>query len=649
MNIKKLFVLAVIFCFITALSVFSPGNNSLKASFHTPEELESFRTGSRIPIQPGEYFLPSFRCKGCHGYDSAGLANIVEGGMDVNLVDRWESSMMAMSAVDPFWRAKVSHEILVNPGHSGPLQDKCTSCHAPMGRYTRFFHNEGHYGLADIDGDSLGVDGVSCAGCHTISPTVGLTFSGEIPFDTFPHVIYGPFTDPHVGPMQLYEGYTPTFSAHMDESRVCSSCHTLITETADLSGNATGGEFVEQATYHEYLNSSFPANDIKCQTCHMPQIEEPIIIANGFSGLTPRAPFNQHTFEGANFYMLQLIKQNKQQIGVTVEDVKFDSTIAATKRMLKNRSVGFELFSDSVTLDTAYFRVRIENKAGHKFPSGYPSRRAVLQFVVFDENNDTLFKSGIFTPTFRVNNEDPQFEAHHNIINQSGVSQIYEMVMGDVNSDFTSVLERGAVLLKDNRIPPLGFTTQHYTYDTVRVSADALADVDFNKVNSVEGSATDFVHFHVPVTGYTGNIKVKTTLFYQTLPPKWLDEMFNFNSTEINAFRTMFQNADGQPLAVAADSLEDIPLITGISSPTVENDLLIFPSLSLNGIVNLQVNRNLTIDHINVFSSDGKLVNSISVADKKSKTTVQLPLASGVYYISVQTGKNTFCRKVVRQ
>ena len=87
---------------------------------------------------------------------------------------------------------------------------------------------------------------------------------------------------PFFGPMQLYEGYTPVYSAHMDESRLCSSCHTLITETADLSGNLTGQQFVEQATYHEYQNSSFPANNIKCQTCHMPQLASPVVIANGF-------------------------------------------------------------------------------------------------------------------------------------------------------------------------------------------------------------------------------------------------------------------------------------------------------------------------------------------------------------------------------
>lgn len=648
MNIKHLFVIAAILCFIAAMSVFSPGQNKLTAKFHTPQELESFRTTSRAPIEAGQYFLPSYRCKGCHGFDSAGVSNINEAGMDVNLVDRWESSMMAMSAIDPFWRAKVSHEILINPTHSQALQDKCTSCHAPMGRYTKHYHNEGAYLLSDIDSDSLGRDGVSCAGCHTISPTVGSTFSGEIPFDTFPHVAYGPFPGPQVGPMQLYEGFTPLYSPHMDEARLCSSCHTLITQTADLNGNPTGGEFVEQATYHEYLNSSMPALEKTCQSCHMPKIEDPIIIANGFSGLDGRSPFNQHTFAGANFFMLQLIKQNREALGISVEEAKFDSSIFATKQMLMTNAVNLELFNDSVTTDTAYFRVKIENKAGHKFPSGYPSRRAIVQFVVINANNDTIFRSGMFENDYRIENETAGYEVHHNIINQSGVPQIYEMVMGDVNSNFTSVLERAAVLMKDNRIPPLGFTTQYSNYDTVKISADALADPDFNKTNTIEGSGTDFVHYRVPVTGISGTIKVKTTVYYQPIPPKWLDEMFAQSSLQINAFRTMFQNAEQQPLAVAADSLENISLITGITTYNPQNELLVFPSLTADGRVFIQTTGTLKIERISIYNSAGKSEAEIVLPVKTTQTMLQLPPSPGIYFISIQTGKKTFYRKAVR-
>ena len=88
----------------------------------------------------------------------------------------------------------------------------------------------------------------------------------------------------------------------------------------------------------------------------------------------------------------------------------------------------------------------------------------MLQFLVLDAIGDTIFKSGTFTPDARVVGENPAYETHHDFISQSDIPQIYEMVMGDVNSNFTSVLERAAVLLKDNRLPPLGFTTQHNVY-----------------------------------------------------------------------------------------------------------------------------------------------------------------------------------------
>ncbi len=42
-------------------------------------------------------------------------------GHDVNVVNDWRSSMMANSARDPFFRAKLDHEVLVNPGHADAI------------------------------------------------------------------------------------------------------------------------------------------------------------------------------------------------------------------------------------------------------------------------------------------------------------------------------------------------------------------------------------------------------------------------------------------------------------------------------------------------------------------------------------------------
>ncbi len=648
MSFKKITIICILVSFAIGFKFLnSASSKDSTHTYHTMEQVKAYQdTLLRAPITAGQYFLPSSSCRGCHGYDLAHNSNINEAGEDVNLVDRWESSMMALSAKDPFWRAKVSQEITVNPAHAGDLQNKCLDCHAPLGSFTSKFHGNTHYTLAELVTDSLGLDGVSCAACHTISPNVGFTFSGNIPFDTS-LVEYGPFTAPSVGPMQLYEGFTPTYSPHMDQSKLCSACHTLITQTVDTFGVSTGGYFIEQATFHEYNNSNYPGNNIKCQTCHMPQVTDAIIIANGFTGLTPRTPFNQHVFAGANSFMLSLIKSNKMALGVNVPDNHFDSTISASKAMLQSKSINFKLTLESITSDSAFFKVKIENKAGHKFPSGYPTRRAVVQFVVTDANNDTVFKSGIFNNQYRVIGENPDHEPHHNTINQSNVSQIYELVPGDVNGNFTSILERAAILLKDNRIPPVGFTSTSPIYDTVQSSADAETDPDFNKVSTIEGSGIDYLHFAVPLAGAVGNIDVKTKVYYQSVPPKWVDNLFTFTTPEVNTFKTMFQAADQSPVLVASDSLNSILLATNISTVS-KSEIKVWPTLSIDGRVSVEAEYGTLIKSIEVFNSEGKQVTELTNLGYQSAITLYLPQISGIYYLRITTGSKIIYRKVVK-
>ena len=648
MSIKKITILFIIVGFAFGFKFMnSAASKNPAKKFHTQSQLDAYNgIPTRGPIAPGEYFLPSFSCRGCHGYDSAQVANINEAGEDVNLVDRWESSMMALSAKDPFWKAKLTHEITVNPGHAGVIQNKCLDCHAPMGAYTSQFKGNPFYSLTDLATDSLGLDGVSCGGCHAIAPTVGYTYSGIIPYDTN-DVEYGPFTAPFVAPMQLYEGLTPVYSPHMDDAKVCSACHTLITQSVDLAGNYTGGYFVEQATFHEYKNSDYPANSIKCQTCHMPQLADPIHIANGNTSLPQRSPFNQHVFAGANVFMLNLIKANRGALGAYVPDKSFDSTIVATKAMLQKQTLDFDLQQVSITSDTAFFKVMLKNKAGHKFPSGYPSRRAVLQFVVIDGMGDTVFQTGIFNNQYRVIGENSNFEIHHNTINQSHVPQIYEQVPGDVGGNFTSVLERAAILLKDNRIPPLGFTSLSPVYDTVIVSADADIDADFNKVSGVEGSGVDWVHFAVPLAGAVGNINIKSKVYYQSVPPKWVDDMFTYSTPEINTFQTMYNAADQSPVLVAQDSLNNVLIPLGINSYSSKQEVSAWPTISMDGRVFIASEYGILIKTIEVFDANGKLQSQHPNMDYQSSMSLYLPASSGIYYLKITTGRKIIYKKVV--
>ncbi len=624
-------------------------SNTGTAPYHTPEQLSFFQQqASAIPIEPNEYFLTPFQCKGCHGFDSLGLANINLDSVDVNLFDDWETSMMGLSAKDPFWKAKVSHEMLVNPVHADELQTFCTRCHAPMGHYTAIYHGATSYTMADLATDSLGLAGVGCGGCHSIGPdSSSATISGMLPYDTS-DVEFGPFFNPMAGPMVLYTGITPLYSEHVSKSTVCASCHTLISNVVDLNGNPTGATFVEQSTFQEWKNSVFESQGKPCQTCHMPAIEDPVKIANGFTALVGRSPFNLHQFQGGNSFMVELIKQNKVALGVDAPDANFDSTLASISKILKEETLDLVLIEDEVNSDTAFFHVELKNKAGHKFPTGYPSRRAVLQIVLTKEDGSILFSSGTFNQNGSVRNLSLPYETHYDVIRDSTEVQIYEMVLGDVNGNKTTVLERSATKLKDNRIPPLGFSMLHSTYDTCYIAGSALSDLNFNRSGATEGTGMDIVYFHIPMNGYHGLLNVSASVHYQSVPPEWLSEMFTLNSTEIDLFRGMYNTADKTPVLIALDTLQNVSIPDGIFTKRISNEITVSPNPSSNGKVMISGKGLQNIEWIEVLDVQSNLLFSQRITRNSEYISLQLPNTSGLYFLRFRGANESALKKVVR-
>lgn len=656
MKVRKELVVAALVLFVAAVYglnqrfpglLRAPAELKKSASFHTPREREALEEQINDPIAPGEYFLHSVNCQGCHGSDTANYANVDYNGVDVNVYDDWRSTMMALSSKDPLWRAKVSHEILVNPGHSLELQNTCTKCHAPMGRFTSEYHGNLDYTLTDMYTDSLGLDGVSCTSCHTIGTDgLGTRFTGDIPYDTTYH-IYGPFQNPITGPMQLYTGFTPTYSPHVSEGRFCSPCHTLITHSVDLSGTPTGRSFVEQATYHEWLNSAQSQDNITCQKCHMPQVLDSVVIANGYLNMPPRSPFNRHKFMGSNEYMIRLIKENKTRLGVNVPDKNFDSTLAITNRNLRNQSVNLDLMLDSMTTDTAYFTVKLTNKVGHKFPSGYPSRRAYVKFVVIGSSQDTIFQSGLLDNNYELINNNLSYEPHYDVISSESQVQIYEMVMGDVNGNRTTLLERADTVLKDNRLVPEGFLSTSPVYDTVEVVGDALTDPDFNKTSSMtEGTGKDYVHYHVPIASYPNNFSVYSYMYYQAVPPRWVEDMFTFSSAEIDTFKTMFLNSDRSPVLMQGDSLLNLAL--GVDVPSLDQQVSIYPDPTSDGWVTVKLPEKADLYEVNVYSLSGARLQTYKAKAGVNSQNFRLPDAAGTYIMELLIDQRRVIRKVIR-
>jgi hypothetical protein len=626
-------------------------NDEARPYHHTDGEIVKLLNGN-LPIYDNGIFVGSGRCAGCHGIDPVGFANITSEGELVNPTENWRGTMMANSAKDPFWRAKLSHETAVNPGHAQELVNKCTSCHAPIGLYTNIMSGNPNYDISQLPTDSMARDGVNCSACHQQRMDgLGTEFSGSLHFHT--DTIWGPYVSEEMDfpifyqAMQSFVGYTPVGDHKVKQSEMCAACHTLSTHTADLSGNYTGDTFIEQATYHEWLNSSYktsndPQVHKECQGCHMPSLNEPVVIASGYSFLPGREPYGQHWLVGGNTFMLELMKNNITPLDLTATATHFNTVIARTTYQLQNQTAEVQLIEESVDQDTAKFTVKITNLAGHKFPSGYPARRAFIEFVVTDDNGNEVFRSGGVDNTYHVIGENSDFEPHYNVITSPDQVQIYEMVMGDVNNNVTTVLERAKDYLKDNRLVPLGFSSNvGGLYDTTKI-VGVFNDPDFNYLNGVEGSGTDEVHYHIPKQGWNGNYHVTARLLYQTAPPKYMNEMFTFDTPEINTFRSMYEAQGPAPFEIALQETNIV--VTNIHEK--QHHYQIFPNPSWDGWVNVQSDQ-LIPTAFDLYDNHGKWIQKGYISAQNQK--IELPSTKGTYLLVIHDERSKKLMKLVRK
>lgn len=604
-------------------------------TFHTTEEYAFFTTlTDSLPRGYNGLFAGSGECVQCHGFDTAMIASVDPLGNDINLVDDWRATMMANSAKDPFWRAKVSHEVVLHPQHQVAIETKCTSCHAPLGHFAAFHQGGDSYSIAELVNDSIALDGVSCLSCHQQpAGNLGNGHSGDLLFDTA-KVAYGPFTSPLSSPMLNATQYEPLFSPHISDAGLCAGCHTLITETVDLEGDFTGGTFVEQATYHEWLNSEYAVNNVSCQSCHMPTLQKGLFyLAAGFETI-PRDKFSLHELAGANVSMLKLMKENAAELQISATPQDFDAVIEATENMLRFRTLEVELTDLERTADTAFVALRLTNMAGHKFPSGYPARRAFVSMVVQTAEGDTLFHSGQYDENYELTAHDATYEPHFATIRSAEEVQIYEQVLGDVNNQKTTVLVRAASALKDNRIPPKGFRQDHAVYDTTQIAGEALLDTDFNVDELGEGSGSDVVYYHIPTQGYLDELQITATVYYQSMPPKWMAEMFAQSTPEIDRFVEMFNQAERSPSLVGEDDLL-VAGIVGLRPVQPELDASVYTTSDRQLIVESPVATELTIyNYLGQVLQRQQLsagLNNVALAFKRQIIIINLKSREGTF------------------
>jgi hypothetical protein len=401
-------------------------------------------------------------------------------------------------------------------------------------------------------------EGVSCTLCHQMVAGEAEPGSGNYTVANAGEpgalTIFGPYPEPLTRPMLNNTRYRVRYSDYISSSEHCGSCHELETPSFDVN---TGHPqqpvklFREQATYSEWRNSSYTGvgNDGRsCQDCHMPQPENystPIAVTRSGSvhpNWPTRAPFSRHDPAGGNTYVLGLMQTWREELGIanstTVEG--FQKAIDATRDMLgRAATVSFTravMGRQQLDLD-----VQIVNHTGHKLPSAFPSRRMWLQLTVHDAAGEVLFDSG--APDERgyltVDGRDlaPHclalakpagfdnancFEPHRQIITRPGQVAIYEAVMADSNRHIVYSLLYGAGYLKDNRIPPAGFSSTSPEYDPATASVGVAEDGDFNLLLGEEGSGSDTVHYRIALPAEAGPVSVHAKLWYQSIRPAFV-------------------------------------------------------------------------------------------------------------------------------
>lgn len=512
-----------------------------------------------LPTQTSSLFSGSGNCVACHS--SNGTTVLTHNGTDISPVTHWRSSIMANSSKDPLWRAFVAAEGIEFPALINTIETTCTRCHAPLGWAQAKHDGQEFFTMAQMKASPMANDGVSCTLCHQIDPgNMGSDSSYSGGYTIKPsRTIYGPYTNPLTGPMITSVNYTSVFSPHIGTSELCATCHTLFTPYFD-SQNQPAGYFPEQTPYIEWKNSVYSQGGVQCQTCHMPSISDGIDISTTPPWHTTlRSPFWKHEFAGSNLFMLNMLKDNITTLGLTASASHFDTTMMRTAEMTKQKSVSLSLqnFQSGSEL---VVKVRLQNLAGHKIPSGIPLRRMWIHLTVSDQSGSVIFESGAWDTSGEIIGKDSIFEPHHDLITSEDQVQIYEPVLANSDGQLTYTLLRAAGYIKDNRLPPAGFSSGHLSYDTVKIYG-VSNDLNFNiDENGTEGTGADITEYRIPVS-VSGNLIVSAEVCFQTVKPEIIHHLSHLSHPDIQQFLQLYQAQGNQPEILAQTSSQ--LLVTG--------------------------------------------------------------------------------------
>ncbi len=492
-----------------------------------PTTLEDFFLDGTQPNTLNHPIVDAQNCTICHGlYDAAHEP-----------FRNWAASMMGQSARDPLFHAALA----IANQDAAFAGDLCIRCHVPGGWL------DGRSVPTDMSAlQAVDMQGVSCNFCHRMvdpvytpgqSPAADkgiLAALDNLPVN--PHsgnyvidpddVRRGPFD---MGPKFFFHEWAQ--SPFHQDSAMCATCHDVSNPVyvrqpdgtyrlGDLDARHPTQDkydmFPVERTYSEWLMSDFAQGPIdmggrfggnrlevaSCQDCHMPDVT-----AQGCRFEPPREDMPLHSFSGANTWVLQAIRNLYPDSETFLEDDSVAQALARAEEMLRNAS-DLELSQIGQNLN-----VRIVNQSGHKLPTGYPEgRRMWINVRFYDAADNLLAEHGAYdAATAALNTGDTKvYEA------KLGLDDYASAATGvPAGESFHFVLNN--TWIKDNRIPPRGFTNAGFQ----AVQAEPVGAV------YADGQYWDDTTFAVP--GNAARAEVRT--YYQTASREYIEFLRDRNTT----------------------------------------------------------------------------------------------------------------------
>jgi hypothetical protein len=279
----------------------------------------------------------------------------------------------------------------------------------------------------------------------------------------------------------------------------------------------------------------------------MPEVGEPTAIASVLG--EPRPRLSRHTFVGGNAFMLRMLNRYRAELGVEALPGELEANARMTLDQLQSDSATISASAGRGSDGALAIDVSVRNLTGHKFPTGYPSRRSWLHLTVRAENGRVLFESGAVEPSGVITGNDndanpSRYERHYDEIRSADQVQIYESVMVDTAGQVTTGLLSGVRFVKDNRLLPRGFDKATAVVD-VAVRGDAASDANFT-------DAGDRVHYRVPLIEPIGPVTIDVALRYQPISFRWARNLANYEADEPRRFVTYFNAMSSESSTVVA-------------------------------------------------------------------------------------------------